>query len=194
MTSLEDDVEALDRMLDRVKGPVVLVAHAYAGAVIASTRSEKVASLVYVAAMAPDEGEPVGALFYRAPSHHLAPKLAPDSDGFIWLPKDAFPVAFAHQALAREHALLAAVQRPIAFACIGVPVGRPLWRDRPSFYLVAEDDRMIPAETQRFMAERMKAHVRSHFVDHVPMLTAPEVVVEIIRRASPGLHNHGENP
>ena len=114
LTSLADDVAALDRTLERVEGPVVLVGHAYAGAVIAATRSEKVRSLVYVAALAPDEGETVADVFYRAEPHPQAPKLAPDDHGLIWLPDDAFAAAFAQNASAEEQALLAAVQRPIA--------------------------------------------------------------------------------
>jgi pimeloyl-ACP methyl ester carboxylesterase len=183
LTSLAEDVAALERTLERVEGPVVLVGHAYAGAVIASTRAEKVASLVYVAALAPDEGETVAQVFNRAAPHPLAPKLAPDAHGLLWLPESAFATAFAQRASAREHELLAAVQRPIAVSCIGVAVGRPLWKDRPSSYLIAEEDRMIAPETQRFMAERMKARVRSAPVDHTPILTAPDRVVEVIREA-----------
>ena len=180
LTSLADDVAALDRTLERIDGPVVLAGHAYAGAVIAATRSEKVKSLVYIAALGPDEGETVGDVFYRTKPHPLAPKLAPDSHGLIWLPEDAFAAAFAQHAAAEEHALLAAVQRPIALPCISVPVERPLWKDRPSWYLLAEEDRMILPETQRFMAERMKARVRSHPVDHTPIVTAPRVVFDTI--------------
>ena len=91
--------------------------------------------------------------------------------------------AFAQQASTQEQALLAAVQRPLAAACIGVPVPRPGWKDRASWVLVAEEDRMIPAETQRFMAERMKARMRTAPADHMPMLTAPPVVVEIVLEA-----------
>jgi pimeloyl-ACP methyl ester carboxylesterase len=79
--------------------------------------------------------------------------------------------------------MLAAVQRPIAVACIGVEVSRPLWKDRPSWYLVADQDRMIAPDTQRFMAQRMKATVRSHPVDHAPIVTAPDIVVDVIRDA-----------
>ena len=183
LTSLADDVAALDRTLERIDGPVVLVGHAYAGAVIAATRSEKVRSLVYVAALAPDEGETVADVFYRAAPHPQAPLLAPDRDGVVWLPEHAFAEAFAQHASTEEQALLAAVQRPIAAACIGVAVGRPLWKDRPSWFLVAEQDRMINPDTQRFMAERMKARVRSHQVDHTPIVAAPGVVVDIIREA-----------
>jgi len=187
LASLADDVAALDRALERIEGPVVLAGHAYAGAVIAATRSEKVRALVYVAALAPDAGETVGDVFYRAPPHPQAPKLAPDRHGLIWLPEDAFAAAFAQHATAPELALLAAVQRPIALPCIGVPVGRPLWKDRPSWFLVAEEDRMIAADTQRFMANRMKAHLRSHAVDHAPIVSAPAVVVDIILDAVRGV-------
>ncbi|SDN70294.1 alpha/beta fold hydrolase [Afipia sp. GAS231] len=183
LTSLADDVAALDRTLERIDGPVVLVGHAYAGAVIAATRSEKVKSLVYVAALAPDEGETVADVFYRTAPHPQAPLLAPDKDGVVWLPEHAFAEAFAQHASTDEQALLAAVQRPIAAACIGVAVGRPLWKDLPSWFLVAEQDRMIAPDTQRFMAERMKAKVRSHPVDHTPGVTAPDIVVDIIREA-----------
>jgi pimeloyl-ACP methyl ester carboxylesterase len=183
LTALADDVAALDRTLERIDGPVVLVGHAYAGAVIAATRNEKVRSLVYIAALAPDEGETVADVFYRAEPHPQAPKLAPDNHGLIWLPDDAFAQAFAQHASAEEQQLLAAVQRPIAVSCIGVKLGRPLWKERPSWFLVAEQDRMIIPDTQRFMAERMKASVRSHAVDHMPLVTAPGVVVDIIRDA-----------
>ena len=180
LTSLPDDVAALDRTLERIDGPVVLAGHAYAGAVIAATRSEKVRSLVYVTALAPAEGETVADVFYRAEPDPKAPKLAPDNHGLIWLPEDAFAAAFAQNASAEEQALLAAVQRPIAVPCISVKVGRPLWLDRPSWFLLAEADRMIVAGTQRFMAERMKAEVRSYPVDHTPSVTAPNAVVDVI--------------
>jgi pimeloyl-ACP methyl ester carboxylesterase len=183
LTSLADDVAALDRSLARVEGPVVLVGHAYAGVVIAETKSKQVKALVYVTALAPDEGEKVADVFYRIAPHPLAPKLAPDTDGLIWLPEEAFKNAFAQHASAEDLAVLGAVQRPISPACITVPVGRPLWKDVPSFFLIAEEDRMILPETQRFMAERMKAKVRVHTVDHTPSVTAPHVVADIIREA-----------
>ncbi len=183
LTSFRADAAALDRTLERVTGPVVLVGHAYAGAVIAATRSEKVKALVYVAALAPDEGETVADVFYRIEPHPEAPKLAPDGHGLIWLPEGAFAAAFAQHATAEELAVLAAVQRPISPACITVAVGRPLWKDRPTWFLVAEQDRMIVHENQRFMAERMEARMRSHPVDHMPLVTAPFVVLDIIHEA-----------
>jgi pimeloyl-ACP methyl ester carboxylesterase len=183
LTSLSDDVAALDRSLDRAEGAVVLAGHAYAGAVIGATRSARVKALVYVTALAPDEGETVADVFYRLPPHPQAPKLAPDGNGLIWLPEAAFATAFAQHASAADRAVLAAVQRPISPACITVPVGRPRWKDIPAWFLVAEDDRMIVPETQRYMAERMKATIRAHAVDHTPSVTAPAVVVDIIRDA-----------
>jgi pimeloyl-ACP methyl ester carboxylesterase len=183
LTSFADDVAALDRTLERVAGPVVLAGHAYAGAVIASTRDQKVKALVYVAALAPDEGETVADVFYRAVPHPEAPKLAPDNHGLIYLPEEAFAAAFAQHASANELALLSAVQRPISPACITVKVNRPLWKDRPAWFLVAEQDRMIVHETQRFMAERMKARVRLHPFDHLPLVTAPGAVADIIHEA-----------
>ncbi|TSD84391.1 alpha/beta hydrolase [Mycobacterium sp. KBS0706] len=183
LTSLADDVAALDRLLERIDGPVVLAGHAYAGAIIASARVERVRSLVFVAALAPDEGETVADVFNRAAPHPQAPKPAPDRHGAIWLPHEAFAAAFAQHAAPESTAVLAAVQRPIHLPCITTPVGRPLWRDRPSWFLVAEDDRMIAAETQRYMATRMGATLRSAPVDHTPMASAPEVVVDIILEA-----------
>jgi pimeloyl-ACP methyl ester carboxylesterase len=122
-------------------------------------------------------------VFYRLEPHPKAPKLAPDSNGLIWLPEDAFAAAFAPNASAAQQAVLAAVQRPISINCIMVPVGRPLWKDLPSWFLIAEDDRMIVPDTQRYMAERMQAKTEAHAVDHTPSVTAPAVVVDVIRDA-----------
>ena len=183
LTSLADDVAALNRSLDRTEGPIVLAGHAYAGAVIALARPERVMALVYVTALAPDEGEKVADVFYRLEPHPLAPKLAPDTNGLIWLPEEAFQAAFAQNASAEERAVLAAVQRPISLNCITVPVGRPLWRDVPNWFLIAENDRMIVPETQHYMAERMKATIKPHPVDHTPSVTAPTAVVDIIHDA-----------
>jgi pimeloyl-ACP methyl ester carboxylesterase len=176
-------VAALNRSLDRTEGPIVLAGHAYAGAVIALARPERLKSLVYVTALAPDEGEKVADVFYRNEPHPQAPKLAPDPNGLIWLPEEAFPVAFAQNASADELAVLSAVQRPLSINCITVPAGRPLWKDIPSWFLIAEHDRMIVPATQRFMAERMKAKITARAVDHTPSVTAPGVVVDILREA-----------
>jgi pimeloyl-ACP methyl ester carboxylesterase len=184
LTSYADDLAALERTLERMDGPVVLAGHAYAGGVIGGTRSDKVKALVYVAALAPDEGETVTDVFYRAEPHAKAPKLAPDHHGLIWLPEEAFADAFAQNASMEEQTLLAALQRPISPACITAPVGRPRWKDLPCWYLVAEQDRMIPRATQEFMAARMKARRHSHPVDHTPSVTAPDLVTDLIVQAA----------
>ncbi|MGF1425381.1 alpha/beta fold hydrolase [Kitasatospora sp. LaBMicrA B282] len=180
LTALADDVAALNRTIDRVEGGVVLVGHAYAGAVIGEVRNPKVRGLVYVAALAPDEGETVAAVFGRAEPHAQAPAISPDGSNLIWLPGEAFANAFAHRATAQEQAVLEAVQRPISLDNITVEVKRPLWRDLPSWFLIAEEDRMIAPETQRFMAERMAARQVSKPVDHTPSVTAPDEVVDIV--------------
>jgi pimeloyl-ACP methyl ester carboxylesterase len=179
LTSFRDDVGTLER----AEGPIVLAGHAYAGGVIGATRSDKVKALVYVAALAPDEGETVADVFSRGTPHPDTPKLVPDAHGLIYLPEAAFAAAFAQNASRDDLAVLAAVQRPISPACITVKVERPLWKDRPSWFLVAEQDRMIVEDNHRFMAGRMKAKVRSHLVDHTPLVTAPSAVVDIIREA-----------
>lgn len=184
LTSLSDDTAALRRAIARTTGPLTLVAHAYAGAVIATADDDRVKSLVYVAALAPDENETVADVFYRATPHTEAPQLAPDEHGFIWMPEDGFRRAVAHNASPEQLAILAAVQRPIAVKCIQEKSPRPAWKTKPSWYLLAEDDRMIPAETQRFMAERMGAKIQSHPVGHSPMQTHPELVTNIIVEAS----------
>jgi pimeloyl-ACP methyl ester carboxylesterase len=184
LTELADDVEALNRSIERAPGPVVLAAHAYAGAVIGLARPERVKALVYVTSFAPDDGEKLTDLFFRTEPHPQAPKLAPDSANLLWLPDDAFANAFAQNASADDLAVLRAVQRPLRFSCMTVPTAGPvLWKKVPAWYLVAEHDHMIAPATQRFIAERMKAKIKSHAVDHTPIVTAPEPVVEIIRDA-----------
>ena len=184
LTSLSDDIAALDRALERTDGPVVLVAHAYAGAVIGASSNERVRSLVFIAALTPDEGETVGEVFYREKPHPQAPQLAPDAHGFVWLPDEAFGAAFCQHASPEQAAFLAAVQRPIALACIQEKAARPSWKAKPSWYLVAREDRMINPVTQLFLAQRMGAQIRSEAIDHTPLVTAPDLVVDMILQAA----------
>jgi len=184
LTSFTDDAVILRRVVERVGGPVILVGHAYAGAVVAAVHDDQVKSLVYVAALAPDEGETVADVFYRSTPHPAAPQLAPDAYGLIWMPEDGFGQAVAHKASSDQAIIMAAVQRPISVNCIQEKVPAPAWKTKPSWFLLAEEDRMIIPENQRFMAERMGAKIRSHKVDHTPMYAAPHVVVDIIREAA----------
>lgn len=184
LTSLSDDAAALKRALARTTGPVLLAGHAYAGTVIAAVNDERIKGLVYVAALAPDEGETVAQVFYKDEPHAMAPQLAPDASGFIWMPDDGFANAFAHRASSQQHALSMAVQRPISVNCIQEPAPKPLWTSKPAWFLIAEDDRMINPKTQHFMATRMKATVKSLDADHTPILTDPESVVQFILSAA----------
>jgi pimeloyl-ACP methyl ester carboxylesterase len=205
LTSLSDDIVALNRAIARTNGPVIVAGHAYAGAVIAATNEERVRALVYVAALAPDEGETVADVFYRDEAHPQAPKLAPDKDGWIWMPEEGFADAFADHATADQIALCKAVERPIALKCLREPAPKPAWRSKPSWFLIAEEDRMINPKTQHFMANRMGARTHAFAVDHTPLLIAPDKVLEVIiaaaqetlslqtRPQSPSLVSKGES-
>jgi pimeloyl-ACP methyl ester carboxylesterase len=184
MTSLTDDANALSRALERTNGPVVLVGHAYSGAVIAAVQEDRVKSLVYIAALVPDEGETVGKVFYRDEPSPEQPKMVPDSHNLVWMPHDAFRRALAHKATTDQARIAAAVQRPIAVQCIQEAAPKPAWKTKPTWYLVAEEDRMINPKTQRFMAERMGAKIRPHPVDHTPMYADPNVVIHVILEAA----------
>jgi pimeloyl-ACP methyl ester carboxylesterase len=184
MTSLTNDATALSWALERTSGPVVLVGHAYSGAVIAAVKEERVKSLVYIAALAPDEGETVAKVFYLDPKPPESPKLAPDAHGFIWIPDGGFQQAVAHKASAEQTSIATAVQRPINVQCIQEPAPTPAWKTKPSWFLIAEEDRMINPKTQHFMADRMHAKVHAHPVDHSPMYSEPKLVVDIIMEAA----------
>src|SRR5262249_1965311 len=155
LTSLADDVAALNRSLDRTEGPIVLAGHAYAGAVIALARPKRVKALVYVSALAPDQGEKIAEVFYRLPPHPQAPKLEPDSDGLMWRPEKPSRRRCAKRVCGgpgRARCCAAA-----DFGELHQRSGRAAalerrWKDVPSWFLVAQDDRMIVPQTQRYMA------------------------------------------
>jgi pimeloyl-ACP methyl ester carboxylesterase len=184
LSSLSDDAAALRRTFARTKGPVIVAGHAYAGAVIATANDERVRGLVYIAALAPAQGETAAEVFYRDKAHPMTPQLAPDEEGWIWMPDEGFANAFAHRATADQIALAKAVQRPISVKCIQETALEPAWKSKPSWFLIAEEDRMINPKTQHFMAERMGAQSQALAVDHTPLLTAPETVVEMILKAA----------
>jgi pimeloyl-ACP methyl ester carboxylesterase len=184
LTSLTEDIAALEHVLERTAGPAVLVGHAYGGAVIAGSNDSRVTALVYIAALAPAESETVADVFYRAKPHPKAPNLQPDAHGLIWMPEGGFARAVAHKASTEQTTILEAVQRPIALKCIQERAPVPGWKTKPSWFLLAERDRMIAPETQCYMAKRMGAKIRTHQVDHSPMYTAPDVVVGVILEAA----------
>jgi pimeloyl-ACP methyl ester carboxylesterase len=183
LTSLPEDISALESVLSRTRGPVVLGGHAYSGAVISGTPEERVKALCFITALTPDVGETVAQVFTREPPHPQAPQLVPDERGFFWLPENSFAAAFAQNASREQASLFAATQRPLAAKCIQERVAHAAWRTKRSWYLIAEEDRMISPRTQRFLAERMGARLRVEKVDHAPMATAPKAVVEVILEA-----------
>jgi pimeloyl-ACP methyl ester carboxylesterase len=184
LTSLTDDIAALQRVIERTNGPTVLAGHAYGGAVIGAPTDSRVTALVYIAALAPAEGETVADVFYRAPPHPQAPHLEPDANGLIWMPATGFAHAVAHTAPPGLTMIMEAVQRPIAVKCIQEKAPAPAWKTKPSWFLLAKEDRMIVPETQRYMAARMGAKIRTHDVDHSPMYTDSDAVVEVILEAA----------
>lgn len=186
LTSLSEDVAAVRRALARVDGPVVLAGHSYGGAVItaAGAGDNKVKGLVYIAAIVPDEGETVGAIFQREPPHPKAPKLQPDENGLLWVDSEAFKNAISPDASPKENALLSANHKPISVNCLGETLPSAAWREKPSWFLIAENDRMVSPETQRFLAKRMTSKVTSIKADHTPLLSRPEAVVKVIDEAA----------
>ena len=185
LTSLSDDAATLRRFLKRVSGPVVLVGHSYGGAVItaAGSGNPNVKALVYIAAMAPDDGEAVGDLLHRAVPHPSAPPLVPDENGFLWMSAKGFADAVAHESSTNNALLMEATQKPIAIKCVQEQMTQPAWKEKPSWFLLAELDRMIAPETQRFMARRIGGDVHAVKVDHTPLVSAPDQVVAIISEA-----------
>jgi pimeloyl-ACP methyl ester carboxylesterase len=186
LTSLTDDVAAVTRLLRQVEGPVLLAGHSYAGAVITATATNipEVKALVYVAAIVPDEGETVGELFQRAePQPSMRPQIDPHDDGFLWLPHGAFRDAVAPDASVEEAELMQVTQHPIALRCLEESIKRPAWKEKPSWFLLAEKDRMLSPEAQRFMAERSGARIHSREVDHTPLVSAPDSVASVIIEA-----------
>ncbi|MBB5063815.1 alpha/beta hydrolase [Granulicella mallensis] len=184
LTTLNDDIAAVRRVVARIEGPVLLVAHAYAGAVIAGVDDPKVKGLVYITALAPDEGETTVEVFTRTAPHPDAPQMAPDENGFIWMPHIAIGKAFAQNASDEEKVRLEATQRPINVACILEKVAPPSWKTKPVWFLIAKEDRMILEETQRFMAERMRATIKTIPADHIPSLTMPKPVIDLVVEAA----------
>jgi pimeloyl-ACP methyl ester carboxylesterase len=183
-TSLSDDVDTVQRWLERTTGPVILVGHAYSGGVIGAVQNDRVKALVYISALAPAEGETVGQVFTRDKPSPFQPKLAPDAHGFIWQPDDGFARAVAPNVSPEEARVLTAVQRPLQVKCIQEKVPTPTWTTTPTWYLIAEEDRMINPATQQFMAGRMKAHTKSLKVDHSAQLSAPQHVVAMVMDAA----------
>ena len=185
LASLAGDVETTKRVIDAQKGPVVLVGHSYGGAVItgAAAGSSNVKALVYLAAFAPEAGEPVGAFGEKYPVD-LNSALKPDSAGFLYVDRARFRELFCADVPATEARVAAATQKPIHNSAFGASVPQAAWKNIPSWYLVSQDDRAINPELERFYAKRMNAKTSEVKASHVAFISHPDVVARLIEQAA----------
>jgi pimeloyl-ACP methyl ester carboxylesterase len=183
--SLEDDVGAAKRVIDAQGEPVILVGHSYGGVVITEAGNDpNVAALVYIAAFAPDAGESVNTLIADPPPGAPVPPILPPQEGFLFLDRDKFAASFAADVPAEQAEFMADSQVPWGVDALGGKISEPAWRSKPSWYLVATDDRMIPPPAQRSMAERAGATVVEEAGSHSIFLSHPEAVVGVIEQAA----------
>jgi len=184
-TSLADDVAATRLAIAGAPGPVVLVGHSYGGAVITEAGTDpKVAGLVYITAFAPDKGESVESLIKNSPPGAPVPPILPPVDGYLFLDKAKFRAAFAADVSEAKAAFLADSQVPWGVPALSAPISEPAWRTRPSWYLVATEDRMIPPPAQRQMAARAGATVAEAAGSHAIYISKPEAVAALIDEAA----------
>ena len=186
--SLAGDGAATRLVLDEQTEPVILVGHSYGGAVVTEAGThEKVAALVYITAFVPDAGESVNTLLSGFPADGPQPPILPPRSGFLFLDKGKFHDSFAGDVPADAAAFMADSQVPWGLEALGGTVTRPAWRSKPSWYLVATEDRMIPPVAQRSMAERSGAKVTDTAGSHAIYVSRPDVVAEIIKDAAAAL-------
>jgi pimeloyl-ACP methyl ester carboxylesterase len=182
--SLEDDVAVTKRALAAQDGPVVLVGHSYGGAVITEAGTDpKVAALVYIAGFAPDAGESVNTLIANPPPGAPVPPILPPQDGFLFLDRGKFQASFAADVSADLAAFMADAQVPWGVGALEGAISAPAWRSKPSWYLVATDDRMIPPPAQRAMATRAGATVVEAAGSHAIYVSEPAAVAALIEQA-----------
>jgi pimeloyl-ACP methyl ester carboxylesterase len=183
--SLQDDVAVTRRVIAAQAGQVILVGHSYGGAVITEAGNDpKVASLVYVAAFAPDRGESVLTLIKDPPPDAPVPPILPPQDGFLFLDKARFAASFAADVDAKTAQFMADSQVPWGVGALGGTIGEPAWRSKPSWYLVATDDRMIPPPAQQLMAKRAGSTVAEVKASHAVYVSQPAAVTEVIEKAA----------
>jgi pimeloyl-ACP methyl ester carboxylesterase len=187
-TSLSDDVAATKRVIAEHKGPVILVGHSYGGAVITEAGNDpSVAGLVYIAAFAPDRGESVASLIKDPPPGAPVPPILPPQEGFLALDKTRFAASFAADVAPEKAEFMANSQVPWGLAALNGAVTQPAWKSKPSWYLVATDDRMIPPAAQRAMSSRAGSSVVEVKGSHAVYVSQPEAVAELIKKAAESL-------
>jgi pimeloyl-ACP methyl ester carboxylesterase len=187
LTSLQDDVAAVQRAIALQDGPVLLVGHSYGGAVITEAGTDpKVAGLVYVAAFAPDAGQAVGELGKEFPPAPGGAEIRPDAGGFLMMTLKGIEEDFAQDLPTAERRILAATQGPTSGAAFGARLTNAAWKTKPTWYVVAANDRMIAPDLERQFAKTMKAKTITVPSSHVPMLSHAQQVAKLIIEASKG--------
>ena len=186
--SLEDDVAVTKRAIAAQNGPVVLVGHSYGGVVITEAGNDpKVAALVYIAAFAPDKGESVAALIKDPSPGAPVPPILPPQEGFLFLDKAKFAASFAADVAPEKAAFMADSQVPWSVAALSGSISQPAWKTKPSWYLVATDDKMIPPPAQQFMSKRAGSTVSEVKGSHSVYVSKPEAVAALIDKAAKGV-------
>jgi len=184
-TSLAADVAATKSAIASAKGDVILVGHSYGGVVISEAGNDpKVKALAYIAAFAPDKGESVSSLIANPPPGAPVPPILPPQNGFLFLDKAKFATSFAADVKPELASFMADSQVPWGVDALAGAVTQPAWRTKPSWYLVATDDRMIPPPAQRAMAERSGAKVSETAGSHAVYVSKPEAVAQLIEAAA----------
>jgi pimeloyl-ACP methyl ester carboxylesterase len=185
--SLEGDVEVTRRVIEAQDEPVILVGHSYGGAVITEAGNHpNVEKLVYIAAFAPDQGESVNTLIEGFPKDGPAPPILPPQDGFLFLDREKFHDSFAADVSDEDAAFMADSQVPWGVDALGETVSDAAWRSKPSWYLIATEDRMIPPPAQREMSGRAGSTVDEAAGSHAIYVSKPEAVTELIEKAASG--------
>jgi pimeloyl-ACP methyl ester carboxylesterase len=185
LTTFSGDVATVKRAIALLDGPVVLAGHSYGGAVITEAGNDpKVVGLVYVAAFAPDEGESVGSLGATYPPAPLGAELRPDAEGYLSITPKGFAEAFAQDLPAKEMRVLWAAQAPTNAAVFGAAISHAAWKTKPSWFVVAEEDRAIPPALEKAEAERMKATTIQVAASHLVMISHPKEVADLIEKAT----------
>jgi len=187
--SLADDVAATRLVIAQAKGPVVLVGHSYGGVVITEAGNDpKVERLVYIAAFAPDKGESVASLITDPPPGAPVPPILPPQDGYLFLDKAKFAASFAADVDRERAAFMADSQVPWGVDALAGAVSEPAWKAKPSWYMVATEDKMIPPAAQRSMSKRAGSTVVEVSGSHAIYVSQPAAVADLIARAAQGLH------
>jgi pimeloyl-ACP methyl ester carboxylesterase len=191
-TSLEDDVVATKQLIAAQRGPVILVGHSYGGAVITAAGTDpNVKGLVYITAFAPDRGESVSPLIANPPPGAPVPPILPPKDGFLFLDRGSFAASFAADVEPETAAFMADSQVPWGVKALEGTVSEPAWRSKPSWYLVAKDDRMIPPDAQRSMSTRASATSTEVNGSHAVYVSNPKAVAAVIEAAAKSLMREG---